>query len=211
MIQGSRGWQWTAAPAAGVLVWPGSAAAEAPDIRRRLPTTGLNLGLGKNLSIWHLILTWKNMYVGLWEWELSGNEKQTAAAMRKGLENWEGSLDSALGSFSGSSLLGVSLCQTSNWAKGKNGTGREKGRSCSNSDECCWSAASSQWEHRSSHCGSGEIKGSSWQEAGIIQSAVFRDWPEGNGWAAWKQLSTAALSSRLWHQWRRWRMDSSSR
>lgn len=168
-------------------------------------------GIGKNLSIWHLILTWKNMYVGLWEWELSGNEKQTAAAMRKGLENWEGSLDSALGSFSGSSLLGVSLCQTSNWAKGKNGTGREKGRSCSNSDECCWSAASSQWEHRSSHCGSGEIKGSSWQEAGIIQSAVFRDWPEGNGWAAWKQLSTAALSSRLWHQWRRWRMDSSSR
>lgn len=117
--------------------------------------------------------------------------------MRKRLENWEGSLDSALGSFSGSSLFGVSLCQTSNWAKGKNGTERGKGRSCSNSDECCWSAASSQWEHRSSHCESGEIKRSSWQEAGIIQSAVFRDWPDGNGWAAWKQLSTAALSRLL--------------
>ena len=140
-------------------------------------------------------------------WELEAN----SSSYEKGFGKLGGKSDSALGSFSGSSLLGVSLCQTSNWAKGKNGTGREKGRSCSNSDECCWSAASSQWEHRSSHCGSGEIKGSSWQEAGIIQSAVFRDWPDGNSWAAWKQLSTAALSSRLWHQWRRWRMDSSSR
>lgn len=44
-------WQWTAVPVAGVLAWPGSAATEAPDTRRRLPTTGLQLGLGENLSI----------------------------------------------------------------------------------------------------------------------------------------------------------------